>query len=285
MELRKLQTEEHIKTRALWEAIFTEDSKEFVDYYYAVKAPENEIYVIEQDGRIVSMIHLNPYAMRIGKSIYETHYIVGVATDERYRRRGYMATLLRHALQVMESRGEPFTFLMPASEAIYKPFGFSYIYEQRQGCVVGKRDAIEDLRWSEASKEDCGEIAAFANAMLQKWDVVTWRDARYYQTLLAELGSEGGGILLARREDGIAGVFCYAFDEEREDGTLVLREPLCLEREVLERAVYQITDSETEQAFCTGFGEQTKPMIMAKILHPELALDLEKQTVFLNEVV
>ena len=68
MELRKLQTEEHIKTRPLWEAIFTEDSKEFVDYYYAVKAPENEIYVIEQDGRIVSMIHRIPMLCGLGKA-------------------------------------------------------------------------------------------------------------------------------------------------------------------------------------------------------------------------
>ena len=35
MRIRRLETEEHGKTRALYEEIFTEDSKAFVDYYYA----------------------------------------------------------------------------------------------------------------------------------------------------------------------------------------------------------------------------------------------------------
>ena len=52
MKLRKLHPEEHIKTRKLWEEIFTEDTPEFLDYYYSVKAKDNEIYVIE-DGHIV----------------------------------------------------------------------------------------------------------------------------------------------------------------------------------------------------------------------------------------
>ncbi len=285
MKLRKLNKEEHIRTRALWEAIFTEDSKEFVDYYYSIKTRENEIYVIEKDGEIVSMIHLNPYPMWIGGEIHETHYIVGVATDPRYRRRGYMATLLHYVLKVMKDRGEPFTFLMPASEEIYRPFGFSFIYTQRQGYVVGKRHEVENLRMTFATEKDCEEIAKFANTLLEECDIVTWRDAHYYQTVLAEQKSEQGGILLARQDEKLVGVFCYAIDETMEDARYVLREPLCFEREILERAVYKLIGNEKEQAFCVGFGENEKPMIMAKVLHPESVGELEHAVVFLNEVV
>ena len=75
MNVRKLTQEEHIRTRELWEEIFTEDTKEFLDYYYSVKTKENEIYVIEDEGKIVSMLHLNPYQMRIKDTIHQTHYI------------------------------------------------------------------------------------------------------------------------------------------------------------------------------------------------------------------
>ena len=129
-EVRKLEKREHIRSRKLWEKVFTEDSTEFLDYYYNVKTSENEIYVIEDAGEIVSMIHLNPFQMRIGDEVYKTHYIVAVATDEKYRRQGLMAKLLNHVLQVMTDRGEPFTFLMPAKESIYTPFGFRFVYEQ-----------------------------------------------------------------------------------------------------------------------------------------------------------
>ena len=37
MEVRKLQTGEHIDTRFLYENVFPGDSKAFVDYYYSEK--------------------------------------------------------------------------------------------------------------------------------------------------------------------------------------------------------------------------------------------------------
>ena len=285
MELRKLRQEEHIRTRKLWEEIFTEDTPEFLDYYYSVKTKGNEIYVIEEDDKIVSMLHLNPYQMRIGEKWYQTHYIVAVATDERYRKRGYMAALLKYVMQVMTDRGEPFTFLMPASEAIYKPFGFEFIYVQKRGKITGHRSLDKSLEMCFAKEEDCEEIAEFANSFLGKYDVVTWRDADYYKTLLTEQMSENGGILLAKRDGKLQGVFCYAKDEISYNRKFEIREPLCYRTEDLEHAVWSLTGNETESISCIGYGEETKPMIMAKVLHPELAGDLKTANVFLNEVV
>ena len=37
MIIRKLEQNEHGKTRELWEQVFPEDTKEFLDYYYFVK--------------------------------------------------------------------------------------------------------------------------------------------------------------------------------------------------------------------------------------------------------
>ena len=41
MEIRKLESAEHGKTRFLWEKIFKEDSQTFVDYYYFIRTKEN----------------------------------------------------------------------------------------------------------------------------------------------------------------------------------------------------------------------------------------------------
>lgn len=281
MEVRKLKPEEHIRTRKLWETIFREDTSEFLDYYYSVKTAENEIYVIEDAGEIVSMLHLNPYQMRIGQQIYQTHYIVAVATDERYRRRGLMAQLLNHVLQVMEERGEPFTFLMPASEAIYKPFGFEFIYEQKRCKIIGERDANKKTNFFLAEESDCKAIADFANNFLSDYEVVAWRNEDYYKVLLHEQASENGGILLAKRNGRIEGVFCYAKEDEIE-----IREPLYCDEAILKQAVYQLTGNEIEEVLCIGVGDnESKPMIMAKVLQPEWTIDLQKAKVFLNEVV
>ena len=286
----KLERQEHIKTRKLWEKVFKEDTVEFLDYYYSVKTLENEIYVIEEDGEIVSMLHLNPYQMRIGNDIFQTHYIVAVATDENYRKRGYMSTLLNYTMQVMKDRGEPFTFLMPAAEAIYKPFGFEFVYEQKRGIFTGKEYVESNMTFVMANKGDCQEMADFANELLKENDVVTWRDVSYYETLLQEQKSENGGILLAKRQGRLEGVFVFA-KVKNEDGQnsesqrIEIREPLFKQNEILEHAVYYLTGDETSPVFCTGYGNETKPMIMAKVLSPDFKENLKKLKVFLNEVV
>lgn len=281
MTVRKLRQEEHIRTRRLWEEIFTEDTPGFLDYYYSVKTSNNEIYVIEDHGKIISMLHLNPYQMRVKDKIYQTHYIVAVATDERYRHQGLMRQLLNYAMQVMADRGEPFTFLMPAKEAIYKPFGFEFIYEQKREKVSGKKCEDNLLEISEASPEHCQVIADFANEILCEYDVVTWRDAKYYQTLLSEVSCEGGGILIAEKDSQIVGVFPYARGHE-----LQMHEPLTQERVTLQQAIYHLTGNETDSILCTAYGsDESKPMIMAKVLNPEFDFDLENAKVFLNEVV
>lgn len=68
MELRKLRQEEHWKTRNIWERIFTEDTPEFLDYYYSVKTAENQIYVIEDENTICAMLQLNPYQIQAGEN-------------------------------------------------------------------------------------------------------------------------------------------------------------------------------------------------------------------------
>lgn len=281
MEIRKLRKEEHDCTRALWEEIFPEDTKEFLDYYYSVKVAENEIYVIEEDDRIVSMLHLNPYEMRVKEQIYHTHYIVAVATDVKYRRRGYMATLLNHVMKIMQERGEPFTFLMPASEAIYKPFGFTFIYEQGRSTLTGKCINDDELVIEEATEADCGQMADFANAFLKEHDVVTWRSAEYYRVILEEQKSEKGGILLVKRNGRLQGVLCYAREEELE-----IREPLCEYEADLEHAIFYLAGGKEAEVVCVGYGgEERKPLIMAKVLQPEFDMELKNAKVFLNEVV
>lgn len=122
-----LSQEEKKESRALYEAIFTEDSKQFVDYYYQYKTGDNEILALKDGQRLVSMLHLNPYRMIVNGYEMKSNYVVAVATHKDYRHRGYMRLLLEKALRDMAAQRMPFTFLMPASEGIYAPFDFVWI--------------------------------------------------------------------------------------------------------------------------------------------------------------
>lgn len=266
MELRKLAKEEHGKTRKLYESIFMQDTKEFLDYYYSVKTENNEIYVIEDEEQFISMIHLNPYQLRIGETIHQANYIVAVATDANYRKRGLMGQLLKHTMRVMYDRKEPFTFLMPAAEGIYYPYDFRFVYTRKQGEMCGENND-SDVEIRVAKHEDCGKLASFSNAFLKEYQVVAHRDAAYFEMFLAEQASQDGGIMIMEKEDQVVGMFFYAKGERYE-----IREPLYYDEEDLKKAIYKFANNKEEIVDTIAYGEGTRPIIMVRILHLETFL-------------
>lgn len=133
MRVRRLEQPEHIRTRALYEEVFSEDDEAFVDFYYSWKTRDNTIYVAEDEDGIHAMVHLNPFSVFFRGEVRKLHYIVAVATQKEYRHQGLMRRLLQAAERELEGANEIFTFLMPASEQIYLPFGYRFFGWQRTG--------------------------------------------------------------------------------------------------------------------------------------------------------
>ena len=287
MEVRLLKQQEHGKTRLLWEKVFQEDSKAFLDYYYFFKTRENSVYVVEEDEEIRSMLHLNPFLIQVGEGQFDGRYIIAVATEESYRKRGYMGMHLRKAMQAMYQEKQPFTFLMPAAEAIYTPYDFRFVYDQN----VWKYTAVEkqeqkSLPVSEAGIGDGADLAAFfMEYFSERFQIYAVRDEQYYQTMLFEQQSENGGIAILKRSEKIVGCFLYG----DEDG-LEIREPLYLKEYETEfwAAVGKICEKhgQKEALVYAGISEEEKigtvefqkkkPTIMVRILHLESLLRLLK---------
>ena len=287
MEVRQLKQQEHGKTRLLWEKVFQEDSKAFLDYYYFFKTRENSVYVVEEDEEIRSMLHLNPFLIQVGEGQFDVRYIIAVATEESYRKRGYMGMLLRKAMQAMYQEKQPFTFLMPAAEAIYTPYDFRFVYDQNvwKYTVVEKQEQ-KSLPVSEAGIGDGADLAAFfMEYFSERFQIYAVRDEQYYQTMLFEQQSENGGIAILKRSEKIVGCFLYG----DEDG-LEIREPLYLkeyetefwaavgkvcEKHGQKEALVYAGISEEEKIGTVEFQKQ-KPTIMVRILHLESLLRLLK---------
>ena len=107
--------------RHLWESCF-EDSPQYLDYY--MEGPFRECVVFTGGEPVSSMLHLHERQICWQHDWKKLHYIVGVSTLPAFRGRGMMRGLLRSALAWMYERQEPWTYLTPASEKIYLPFGF-----------------------------------------------------------------------------------------------------------------------------------------------------------------
>ena len=280
---------ENQRARKLYEEIFDEDSPAFEDYYFRVKAAENEIFVVEKQ-EMLATLHLNPYEMMFCGEKVKTNYIVAVATRADCRHQGMMRSLLQASLQEMYRRKETFTWLMPAAEAIYRPFGFRFIYEKNKMTVTADvlRRAETDENWQihsdqevsgdifceEAKKEDLAELACFAEKQLSKLaEVYTVHDIAYFEQRMQEVECEGGSLILIRKEKEICGYF-LALKKDREAWEIVVED--AVQKKAFPAVLHWFGASEEKCTF-TAFPQiweqyaqsENVPAIMGRIVHLE----------------
>lgn len=210
-----------------------------------------EAAVGSEERRIDSMIHLNPYLVQVRDRRWRVDYLVGVATRKDRRHRGYMRRLLVHMMADMRDEQMPFCFLMPADEAIYRPFGFTYIFRQpnlrlRENAVLERRSLMAGRDGGGARRWLSG-IAEWMNRWLkERYQVFAVRDEAYLKRLLDELASENGSLDVLYDGEAMAGFHSEWGLKEREQRLLYCREAY------------------TEPA------AEAKPAIMARIISPEV---------------
>ncbi len=223
---------------SLWQECF-EDTDSYTDFYFKWKMKDNRVLSIYKQERPSAMLHLNPYMVMAGGKPEPLNYIVGVATRQQDRRQGLMKMLLETSLYQMYEEHMPFTYLMPAAEAIYLPFGFRTVYEQEPwkrelinaghksnagelSCIYSAKD-IKVYGIKSTDEEEIAELTAFTNHFLAKnYDIYTERSPYYYKRLIHEMESGKGEVLLLTLRGEISGYISYM-----TDGGLGIGECIC----------------------------------------------------------
>ena len=221
-----LTEEEKRETLPLWRECFPEDSQEFLDYYYTVVAGKNRIAVIRKNGEIISMLHRNPYRLKVGEKVWDVDYLVAVATKKEERGKGAMATVLTKVLRDMNKEKRPLTFLMPAAEAIYAPYDFTYISREKR--MVLEKENIEQVPVQESfsAYERAAEI--MENCLQDNADVYTVRDESYVSDLIKELKSDFGSLEFLVKNEKTVGIQAYWGREKREQRLLYAPHEECI---------------------------------------------------------
>lgn len=185
--IRYLEQNEKQRTRVMYEANFSEDSEEFIDYYYEWKMKDNQILVMEEPREgLQVMLHLNPYEFQICGEVVKLNYIVAVTTDASVRKQGKMAEVMKSALLDMAKEHQPFTFLIPANPKVYLSSGFAFVpsetYEVYR-CQVAEAAQEQTLQAAEAAREQGLQAAKVTQEQsLQAAEVIAlggvkWKDA------------------------------------------------------------------------------------------------------------
>lgn len=126
--LKKNDIDDKLKTRKLYEEYFDEGKEKYINYYFSDIIKRNEVVALfDDDGEVISMVHLNPYRYHYFDKEAVVHYLVAMATKEQYRKKGYMKMVLDSAIDYLKSLKEPFCYIAPCDdevEKIYTKFGF-----------------------------------------------------------------------------------------------------------------------------------------------------------------
>ncbi len=131
MNIRQAKKDENKNIRDLWEEIFPEDSKAYLDFYFQNVIKENHVIVAEVgENNIVAMLHLNPYRVYEKHGEKSLYYVVAVGTKKDYRRQGIMKKMLDFAEKYARERQIYGLILLPEDERYYQPFGYEFVSKQ-----------------------------------------------------------------------------------------------------------------------------------------------------------
>lgn len=218
-QIRYLEQKEKQNTRQMYETIFAEDSKEFVDYYYQWKIKDNQMIVLEDSKGYEVMMHLNPYTICINGRQAEIPYIVAVATRPDCRRQGKMQQVMEQVLRDLQQEHCPFVFLLPANPAYYYGQGFVFSPEGKKKVVKsqGNEEKWTGIPLESTNQRKMQQAVEVANAILaEEYDMYIHRDVAYYERLIQEVRSEQGEVLLIESEGKSIGILSYGKDEQAE---------------------------------------------------------------------
>ncbi|MCL2003358.1 MAG: GNAT family N-acetyltransferase [Oscillospiraceae bacterium] len=153
MKLEMRCAREDDDLQPLWEIAFLPDEVFFTRDYRPERA------LIYTDGETpVSMLHMLPQTLLLGDWVLQAGYIMGVATNPAYRKRGLAGDLISAAIRVIERQGFDCAMLIPASAALalyYRRFGLTL----RGTMPIAGKPVPPDYR--SASIDDIPALSAF----------------------------------------------------------------------------------------------------------------------------
>ena len=238
MDFRMIKAEALPQVKELWNYCFEKKDTFFFKWYFSQYCPaQNQIMGgFNKKNQLQTMLHLNPYNVKVGAQTIKTQYIVGVATDPVARGQHIMGDLLRTAFTVLRASGFTFVILMPINAGIYLPYGFAYTHLKKayklplralnlayidSGLLV---ERVEPLAVVTA-------LAAVYLKVMQIYNGYVVRSLKDWQNILTVLKGENGEVVLVKEKETVVGYALY----NKDNTTLRVQELLAVNAAVKRR--------------------------------------------------
>ncbi len=172
--IRLATREDQGRLEDLWDSCFEKRTEPFFQFYFGTCFRPEECLLLEVNGELRSAVHLRRYDLCVRGVACPVTYIVGLATWEEHRGRGYASRLLSAALAESRRLGRYANILMPSAAGFYQPEGWGLYCHQwqrsaalsylRQWASRWELEGDLEARWLALDRAaDCAEVyEAFA---------------------------------------------------------------------------------------------------------------------------
>lgn len=199
---------------ALWHECFPEDSEVYVNWLMTSKYNPALCRALEEDGKLVALLHLLPLRLRLCDKEVELPFVYGAGTLNAYRKRGFMRELLRETCAFEREKGHVCIGLYPFQYGFYRKAGFGLIDE----CAAVEMKAADILKESRFWAEHSCEVTALTPLdMLSVWqqangrfEVGPVRTIQRCELRLSEWSCDGGSSLCCKKNGEAKGYALFA---------------------------------------------------------------------------
>ena len=270
------------QTKALWDKCFSEEDKQFVDFYFEKRYNEQDNIHIEKDGKVVSAMQLISYPFSYYGKTIGCSYLSGCCTDPEYRSQGLMNNLIIKALNQAKNNGACFAALIPASESLFNyyegtnfipTFDYSKIRIKRQQTTDnGQQTATISVFDNESDPEAFYQVYDYFNSKMRSRNCCIQHDEYDFGVITKDLELFDNHLLVAKYGEDICGLaFCYLRNDEIfiKD---IFAESTAIFTDLI-TAVANIFDNETINIIIPPVpGQKTHRLGMARIIDAETML-------------
>lgn len=280
------------EVEALWDYCFEKKDTPFFQYYFKEYCGKDNMVIggfdkLGEREVLRTMLHLNPYMLRIRGQEQLVPYIVGVATAPEARGQHLFRPLLETAFEVLRSQNFTFATLMPINAGIYLPYEFSYYcYRHAYKMPLAKLQLTK--AGSELAVERC-ELSAEVLAPLYErltagFNGVPKRTSFQWKKLLTVSALENTQCAVVYREGQAAGYLLYTLADGVFNAVELLADDFAAKNRLLRYAAQHKSEAQEfrwlAEAWDTTylyFADQSltgslEPFMMARCLDARAAL-------------
>lgn len=238
-------TEERLEQVAdLWDYCFEKKDDPFFKYYFQNYCFKQNMvlggFEKQKDcEKLRSMVHINPYRVRMRGVEQMMPYLVGVATAPEYRGQHLFEPLLQTVFKVLRSEHIRFVNLMPIYAGIYQPYEFAYTCYRHEYAMpldalqLGKVNThlvVEHVPLSPKL------LAPIYEQIMAKMHATVVRNANDWEKILAVHALENVQCAVVWRDGHYVGYMLYKI----ADDTFTIIEFLAENQAVRERLLFYV---------------------------------------------